>query len=53
MMNNAIILQFLSELEKNNDRDWYHAHKDTLHSATEQFENVIQTLVYKSSLCRV
>ena len=47
MMNNAIILQYLSELEKNNDRAWYHAHKDMLHSATEQFESVIQTLIYE------
>jgi len=47
MMNNSIILQYLSELEKNNDRSWYHAHKDMLHSATEQFENVIQALIYE------
>ena len=47
MMNNAIILQYLSELEKNYDRAWYHAHKDMLRSATERFENVIQELIYK------
>ncbi len=46
-MNNAIILQYLSELEKHNDRAWYRAHKDMLHSATEQFENIIQTLIYE------
>ena len=32
-MNNAIILQYLSELEQNNDRGWYHANKDILHSS--------------------
>lgn len=45
-MNTKIILNYLSELSLNNDRDWYHAHKKEYKEANEQFEKLIQELIY-------
>lgn len=45
-MNTQTILKYLSELSANNDREWYHAHKDDYRSANEQFEQLIQALIY-------
>ncbi len=45
-MNTKIILNYLSELSLNNYRDWYHAHKKEYKEANEQFEKLIQELIY-------
>lgn len=45
-MNTQIILNYLSELSNNNNRDWYHLHKDDYKAANEQFELLIQELIY-------
>lgn len=43
------IIKYLSELEMNNEREWYHAHKDELHAANTDFENIIESLIAKIS----
>ena len=42
MENNQRILDYLSALSKNNNRDWYHAHKKEKTLAMEAFEQLIQ-----------
>lgn len=42
-MENTII-SYLSELENNNNREWYHAHKKEYQTANGQFEQIIQML---------
>ena len=44
-MNTQKIIEYLSELEKNNNREWYHANKDDYKEANEQFENFLQELI--------
>lgn len=39
------ILTYLSNLEQNNNREWYHAHKPELKEANEEFETIIQSLI--------
>lgn len=39
------ILTFLTELEANNNRDWYHDHKADYKAANEEFETLIQSLI--------
>lgn len=39
------ILAYLSDLKANNNRDWYHAHKNERKEAEEEFENIIQELI--------
>lgn len=43
------IIKYLSELEMNNEREWYHAHKDELRAANTDFENIIASLIAKIS----
>lgn len=43
------IIKYLSELELNNEREWYHAHKDELNAANTDFENIIENLIAKIS----
>jgi len=45
-MNTQIILDYLAQLSLNNNRDWYHEHKNENKSATEQFELLLQELIY-------
>lgn len=45
-MNNKIILEYLSELSANNNREWYHEHKKENKDATVQFEQLVQKLIY-------
>lgn len=45
-MNNKIILEYLSELSANNNREWYHEHKKENKEATVQFEQLVQELIY-------
>ena len=44
-MNNQVILQYLSELSANNNREWYHEHKKENKAAVEQFEKLVQELI--------
>lgn len=46
-MNTSKILSYLSELEANNNRDWYHSHKAEYKEANEQFESLIKGLILK------
>jgi len=41
------ILTYLSELEKNNNRDWYHSHKCEYQEACREFENLLMDLIIK------
>jgi uncharacterized protein (TIGR02453 family) len=44
-MNIGKILLFLSDLEKNNTREWYHAHKVEYQEANAEFELLIAELI--------
>lgn len=39
------IFTYLEELEKNNDRDWYHAHKAERLAAQAEFERLLEQLI--------
>lgn len=45
-MDTQIILNYLSQLSKNNNREWYHEHKKENKAANEQFEQLVQELIY-------
>jgi uncharacterized protein (TIGR02453 family) len=42
---NKIILNFLKELEKNNNRDWFQANKSMYEEAKNEFETFINSLI--------
>ncbi|NBI80135.1 DUF2461 domain-containing protein [Anaerotruncus colihominis] len=44
-MNTQIILDYLTKLSANNNREWYHAHKAAYQEANAQFEELIQALL--------
>ena len=44
-MNTQLIIDYLSELSMNNNREWYHAHKEYYKNANAEFENLLQTLM--------
>ncbi|WP_068781005.1 DUF2461 domain-containing protein [Paenibacillus sp. GM2] len=44
-MNANIILDYLSGLENHNNREWYHANKEQLKKANQEFEDLIQSLL--------
>lgn len=44
-MNTQQILTYLSELSQNNDRAWYHAHKEEYKEANAQFEALLQEMI--------
>ena len=44
-MNTKLILDYLSELSINNNRDWYHGHKDESRMANAEFEGLLQNLI--------
>ncbi len=44
-MNMQLIMDYLSELSMNNNREWYHAHKDDYKKANAEFEAFLQTLI--------
>ncbi|MEN6314995.1 MAG: DUF2461 domain-containing protein [Clostridiaceae bacterium] len=50
-MNMETILDFLTELEQNNNRDWYHANKQKLARANQSFEELIRLLMLKLKEC--
>ena len=45
-MNAEIMLSYLADLSANNEREWYNAHKKEYQAATEQFECLVQELIY-------
>ena len=46
-MDTRMILDYLTELSANNDREWYHAHKAGYQAANRQFEELIQALILR------
>ncbi len=46
-MNTKLILEYLSELKQNNNREWYHANKSKYVEANAQFEAFLQELIFK------
>lgn len=42
---NPIVLEFLSELEKNNDRDWFNANKKRYEEAKKEVESFVNLLI--------
>ena len=46
-MNTQMILDYLSSLSANNNREWYHAHKAEYQTANAQFEELIQALILR------
>lgn len=46
-MNTRLILSYLSDLNENNNREWYHAHKAEYQAANAEFEELIQALILR------
>lgn len=46
-MNTELILTYLSDLEQNNNREWYHAHKEQYRRANAEFEALLQQLILR------
>ncbi len=46
-MNISTILQYLTDLSENNNREWYHAHKPEYKAANEEFEALVQDLIFR------
>jgi len=46
-MNTQMILDYLTQLSANNNREWYHAHKAEYQAANAQFEELIQALILR------
>lgn len=46
-MNMQKILDYLSALSMNNNRDWYHAHKKEYQEANAAFEELLQRLIWE------
>lgn len=46
-MDTAIILNYLTELRENNNREWYHTHKKEYQEANENFEELLRELIQK------
>lgn len=44
-MNTRLILQYLKELSENNNREWYHLHKEEYKEANAQFEELLRHLI--------
>ncbi|MCI9306357.1 MAG: DUF2461 domain-containing protein [Lachnospiraceae bacterium] len=44
-MNMPLIINYLSELSMNNEREWYHAHKEEYKKANAEFEALLQALM--------
>ena len=44
-MNTQLIMDYLTALNQNNDREWYHAHKDDYKKANAVFEELLQDLM--------
>ena len=46
-MNMSVILQYLTQLCENNNREWYHANKTEYKEANAEFEALIQALILR------
>jgi len=46
-MNTKIILDYLSDLENHNNREWYHANKEQFKKANQEFEDLIESLIFE------
>lgn len=46
-MNTETILKYLSDLEANNEREWYHENKAQYKAANQEFEDLIQSLIFE------
>lgn len=46
-MNTLMILNYLTDLSANNNREWYHAHKAEYQAANGQFEELVQALILR------
>jgi len=46
-MNTQLILNYLTDLSKFNDREWYHAHKAEYKEANAEFEALVQELILR------
>ncbi len=46
-MNMQLILDYLSALSANNDREWYHALKAENKAASAQFEELVEALIFR------
>lgn len=44
-MNTQLIIDYLSALSMNNNREWYHANKDNYKKAAAEFEELLQALI--------
>lgn len=44
-MNTQFIIDYLSALSTNNNREWYHANKDDYKKANTEFEKLLRTLI--------
>ena len=44
-MNTQLIIDYLSALSMNNNREWYHANNEDYKKANAEFENLLQTLM--------
>ncbi len=45
MINTQLIIDYLSALSINNNREWYHANKEDFKKANAEFENLLQALM--------
>ena len=41
------ILKYLADLSENNNWEWYHAHRMENDAANTQFEELVQTLIFR------
>ena len=46
-MNMQLMLDYLSALSANNDRQWYHAHKAENKAASAQFEELVEAWIFR------
>lgn len=46
-MNMELIIKYLSELDKNNNREWYHSHKSEFKEANKEFEELLEAMILK------
>lgn len=44
-MNTQLIIDYLSALSRNNNREWYHANKEEYKRAAAEFETLLQALI--------
>ncbi len=50
-MNTQLIIDYLSSLSANNNREWYHANKETYKKANAEFESFLQALILEIGKC--